>query len=179
MHFINNKIDNIKKTLITSWRHKFGIIWTTISILFIFINLIFFLIAIGFRDIQECIKNFNFDLPEWLLMSTGINLTMILGSLMINHIDNPGFWLNIFNIIYQMIFIGWLLLDSIIGILLITFSNTNCTDKPEPLFILCLLYFLINNMCGFVFIVIYTISLFFTAINQYNNRRSILDDLIV
>lgn len=178
MDFITDKLKEIKQTLVTSWNFKTAIIWSSISVGYIVINLIFFLIAIGLRD-TNCIPNFGYDLSEWLLMSTGLSLGMILASWMFNYIGGQGFWLSLLNFAFHVVFVSWLVLSSMIGILLITFSDDDCTDKPEALFILSLLYLLVHNMIGSVLMTVYCGALMVNTCNQYHNRHHLLDDLIV
>jgi len=178
MDFISNKLTKIKKTLITSWNFKTTIVWGTISTVFIIIDIIYFLIAIGFRN-TDCINDSNYDLPEWILMTTGLSLGMILASWMFNYIGSQGFWLSLLNFAFHVIFVGWLVLSSIIGILLITFSDDDCTDKPEALFVLSLLYLLVHNMIGSLLMTVYCGALMLNSCNQYHNRYHLLDDLIV
>lgn len=174
---IKNVSDCVQKQIITTWNFKTTIFWGVLSSAFIIINIIFFLMAISFRH-DECV-NIQFDLPEFLLLTSGVTLAMILGSWMVNYIGGHGFCLSLVNFGYHLIFISWLLLSAVGGIILISFSRTECTDKPDAIFVVVPLYLLIHNMVGSLLISVYCVVLVFDSWRLYSNRHSLLDDLII
>lgn len=177
MDFIKKLSNSIKQKILNTWNFKSTLFWNFLGSSFILINLIFFLIAIGLRN-NNCV-NTSFDLSQWLLLSTGFTLTMVLGSWMVNYIGNQGFWLSIINLIYHLLFINWLLLSAIGALLLIIFSNEDCSNKPEPIFIIVPLYLLIHNMIGGVAMSIFCSIIIIESIELYEDRNSALDDLII
>lgn len=179
--FVYNKINDglnlVQKKIITTWNFKTTLVWSALSFVFITINLIFFLIAINLRH-NKCV-NSSFDLPDFLLLVTGSTLGMILASWMINYIGGKGFWLSLVNLGYHLIFTGWLLLSAIGGIILIAFSESDCANKPEAIFIVVPIYLVIHNMIGGVLMSILCGTLLMESIQLYYNRHTLLDDLVV